>query len=107
VAKIYLGRLELSARLRAAFLTAGYEVETEAPPEDPKPGDLALVKAREGVTSTVRHDVLNAMTTVLGFTELLLRRMDLPEGVDSKLERIREYGDRVKNFMRRDEHDLD
>ena len=107
MAKIYLGRLELPDELLAAFRSAGYEVDLEDPPIDPEQGDLALVEAREGVTSTIRHEVLNAMTTVLGFTELLRRRMDLPEGLDSKLDRIREYGDRVKNLMRRHENRRD
>lgn len=107
MAKIYLGRLEISDELRTALEAAGHEVIPEDPPENPAAGDLALISAREGVTSPVRHSVLNAMTTVLGFTELLQRRMDLPEGVDTKLERIREYGDRVKDLIRRHENDRD
>ncbi len=103
--KIYLGRLEIADEWRAALAAAGYEVLAEDPPDDPAVGDLALINAREGVTSPVRHDVLNAMTTVLGFTELLQRRMDLPEGVGPKLERIREYGTRVKDLIRRHEND--
>ena len=107
MAKIYVGRLEISDELRTTLAAAEHEVIPEDPPENPAVGDLALISAREGVTSPVRHNVLNAMTTVLGFTELLQRRMDLPEGVEPKLDRIREYGNRVKDLIRRHENDRD
>ena len=105
MAKIYLGRLEIADELRSALSEAGFEVLSEDPPEEPAAEDLALVKARDGCTSTLRHGVLNAMTTVLGFTELLQRSDGLPEGSDHKLARIREYGERVKELIRRHEND--
>ncbi len=105
MAKIYLGRLEVGAEMKRALEAAGYEVIPEDPPKEPPAGDLAMVMAREGITSTLRHEVLNAMTTVLGFTELVRRRVDLPEGVDSKLERVYEYGKKVKDLIRRHEND--
>ena len=107
MAKIYLGKLEIPDEMKAALTAAGHDVVADAPPQEPQAGDLALVEAREGITSTVRHDLLNAMTTVLGFTELLQRREDLPEGVDPKLEMIREYGIRVKDLIRRHENGCD
>jgi signal transduction histidine kinase len=107
VAKIYVGRLDLNDDMITALAAAGHEVIPEEPPKEPPAGDLALVAAREGITSTLRHEVLNAMTTVLGFTELLQRRMDLPEGVAPKLDRIREYGTRVKVLLRRHENARD
>ena len=107
MAKIYVSRLEIPDGLVSALTSAGYEVVGDEPLPEPPAGDLALVPAREGITSNLRHEVLNAMTTVLGFTELLQRRMDLPEGVAPKLERIREYGTRVKNLLRRHENARD
>jgi signal transduction histidine kinase len=100
VTKIYLGNLEVPAALIEAIRAAGFAVVAEDPPKVADRKDLAIVEAGNGVTSTVRHEVLNAMTTVLGFAELLQRRNDLPENVAPKLDRIREYGLRVRDLMR-------
>ena len=101
MAKIYLGTLEIEEELATALGAAGYEVVHTDPPADAAAGDLSIVPAWDGITSDLRHDVLNAMTTVLGFTELLQRRMDLPEGVEPKLDRVREYGRKVMDLIRR------
>ncbi len=78
----------------------------EKPPEDPAAEDLALVPARVGITSTLRHALNNPLTAVLGFAQLLARRRDLPEDVVARAAKIEAHARRIRELIRKQE-DLD
>lgn len=99
----YVGDLSDSEAVAGVLREAGLDVSMEKPPLDPGPGDLAVVTAETGVTSSLRHELTNPLTAVLGFLQLLLRREDLTPDVLEKLQKIYDHGVRVRNLLRKPE----
>jgi len=99
--KIYLGELTLDPFLLRALEEAGFEAREGRPPPDPGREDLALVSASAGITSTLRHELNNPLTAVLGFTQLLLRAEDLDAAARVKVQKIHEHASRVRDLIRK------
>ena len=97
---IYLRDISGPDALSEALRAAGFAVTPDKAPEHPAPGDLALVAARVGVTSTFRHSLNNPLTAVLGFLQLLQRQADLSEAAREKVERVYEHAIRVRDLLR-------
>ena len=98
--RIYLSDLTCPPELGEALARAGYEVVEDMPPVGADEEDLVLVPLRTGITSSLRHDLNNPLTAVLGYVQLL-QRQELSEDVAEKLDRIEENARRVGDLIRK------
>ena len=99
--RIYLSDLTCPPGLEKALTEAGYEVVEEMPPEATGGDDLVLVPLRAGITSSLRHDLNNPLTAVLGYLQLLRKQDDLTEAVAEKIGKIEENARRVGELIRK------
>ena len=97
--RVYVGEAPIPRALAEALAAAGYQVIAEKAPASPEETDLAVLPARAGILSALRHAVNNPLTAVLGFSELLSRRRELPEDVRAKIDTIREHAQRVRDLI--------
>jgi nitrogen-specific signal transduction histidine kinase len=103
MSRVYVGEVELPPGALDSLASNGCEVIEEKCPLDPTPTDLALIPARPGITSSLRHEVNNPLTAVIGFTQLLLRKTDLEPAVLDKLSKVQEHALRVRDLIQRPE----
>jgi signal transduction histidine kinase len=61
------------------------------------------VSTDPGITSTLRHEVNNPLTAVIGFTQLLLRQDDVPGPVMDKLVKIHDHAIRIRDLISKPE----
>lgn len=101
MARVYVHNLADPGGLLDLLDQAGYEVVRETPPRTVDDADLALVPAREGITSALRHDLNNPLTAVLGFAELLLRAEDLSPASLARVEKIHAHAVVLRDILRR------
>ena len=105
--RIHVGNLEVPEDIVRFLGERGFEVVAGDPPGDPGPDDLVVVPACEQITSSLRHSLNNPLTAVLGYTQLLLGRRDLPDDVRGKLTSVREHGERVRKLLRPEEEGVE
>ena len=98
--KIYVGDLDDPDALAESLEGCGYEVVREKTPDHVDPEDLSVVPAKAGITSSLRHAVNNPLTAVLGYTQLLLRKEELPPDISDKLKKVHEHAQRVRDLVR-------
>jgi nitrogen-specific signal transduction histidine kinase len=99
--KLYVGEVELAPETVESLSAAGFTVVNEKAPVEPEPGDLTLIGADPGITSSLRHEVNNPLTAVLGFTQLLMRRPDLDADVVERLSKVHEHAVRVRDLIQK------
>ncbi len=99
--RIWIGERGAPEHVTNALRNAGFEVVTGDPPAEAGPDDFSLVPGVEGITSALRHEIGNALTSVLGFSELLARRADVGPEVAARLTVIRENAQRIRLLLKR------
>jgi signal transduction histidine kinase len=103
MSRLYAGEVELPPGALESLEQNGCEVVLDKSPLDPGANDLALIPAKPGITSSLRHEVNNPLTAVIGFTQLLLRRTELDSAVLDRLGKIQEHALRVRDLIQRPE----
>ena len=101
--KLYIGEVEVTPEMVDSLASAGFTVVNEKAPIRPEPEDLAVIAAEPGITSSLRHEVNNPLTAVLGFTQLLMRRPDLDAAVLERLGKVHEHALRIRDLLQKPE----
>jgi len=103
VPKLYIGEVDLAPEMVDCLAAAGFTVADEKAPIEPENGDLTLISAIPGITSSLRHEVNNPLTAVLGFTQLLMRRPDLDPTAVERLGKIHDHAIRIRDILQKHE----
>jgi signal transduction histidine kinase len=106
MARIYTEDLDLPDGLVGALEASGLEVVRGRAPRVPEGDAFAVVSTDPGITSSLRHEVNNPLTAVLGFTQLLLRYEEVSDSVREKLEKIHDHAGRVRDLISKPEDRL-
>lgn len=101
--KLYIGEVGLPAEAVRALEQAGFEVVPEKAPRDPDEGDLTIIGASPGLTSSLRHELNNPLTAVIGFAQLLARKPGLDPAVSERLEKVMTHAIRVRDLIQKPE----
>jgi signal transduction histidine kinase len=101
--KLYIGEVGLTPEMVESLATAGFTVVDDKAPIRPEDGDLAVIAADPGITSSLRHEVNNPLTAVIGFTQLLMRRPDFDPAAVERLRKVHEHAVRIRDLIQKPE----
>ncbi|MEN8149371.1 MAG: histidine kinase dimerization/phospho-acceptor domain-containing protein [Planctomycetota bacterium] len=101
--RLYIGEVALGSEVVEGLRRAGFDVIDEKAPLEPADGDLALIGADPGITSSLRHELNNPLTAVIGFAQLLARNPDLTGPVAERMGKIQTHAIRVRDLIQKPE----
>jgi len=99
--KLYIGEVAVTPEMVESLAAAGFTVVDEKAPIRPEAGDLTVIEADPGITSSLRHEVNNPLTAVIGFTQLLMRRPDLDEAAVERLGKVQDHAVRIRDLIQK------
>jgi signal transduction histidine kinase len=101
VRKLFIGEVDLDPEVVRALGEAGFEVVHAKAPLDAGEGDLTIIGVEQGITSSLRHEVNNPLTAVIGFAQLLARKPGLDPALVERLEKVQTHAIRIRDLIQK------